>query len=63
MSWKTKETAALKQIDDKRKALEADNIRLDMAYIQKLAKDEARYKQSVANLKAWVPHVAVLKRK
>lgn len=62
-SWKTKEAAAQKEIDDKRKALEAQNIRLDMAYIQKLANDEARYKQAVANLKMWVPDLAELKRK
>ena len=61
-SWRTKEAASVKVIEDKRKALEAQNIRLDMAYIQKLANDEARHKQSVANLKSWVPHLAALKR-
>ena len=61
-SWKTKETVVLKEIDDRRKALEAQHIRLDMAYIQKLAKDEARYKQIVANLKTWMPHLGGLKR-
>lgn len=62
-SWSTKEAASRRTIDDKRKALEAQNIRLDMAYIQKLAKDEASHKQSVTNLKTWVPHLAELKRK
>jgi ABC-type histidine transport system ATPase subunit len=62
-SWKAKETAVQKEIDDRRKALEAQNIRLDMAYIQKLANDEARYKQAVTNLKTWVPHLAELRRK
>ena len=61
-SWKAKEAASRKVIDEKRKALEAQNIRLDMAYIQKLAKDEASHKQSLTNLKAWVPHLAKLKR-
>src|SRR5262249_658618 len=55
--------AVQREIDGKRKALEAQNIRLDMAYIQKLANDEARYKQNVINLKTWVPHLAELKRK
>ena len=62
-SWKTKEMAAQKEINDKRKALEAQNIRLDMAYIQKLANDEARHNQDVKNLKAWVPHLSELRRK
>jgi energy-coupling factor transporter ATP-binding protein EcfA2 len=61
-SWKAKEAAAQKVIDDKRKELEAQNIRLDMAYIQKLAGDEARYKQTVTNLKTWEPHLVTLKR-
>ena len=28
-----------------------------MAYIQKLATDEAKLKQDVANLKSWKPHL------
>ena len=62
-SWKAKESAAQREINDKRKALEAQNIRLDMAYIQKLANDEAHHKQAVKSLKAWVPHLAELQRK
>ena len=62
-SWKTKESKALKTIEDKRKALEAQNIRLDIAYIQKLAKDEAELKTSVANLRAWKPHLTDQRRK
>lgn len=62
-SWRSKESGALKEIEEQRKTLEAQSIRLDMAYIQKLAKDEARYKQNVTNLKAWVPHLTELKRK
>ncbi len=54
---------ALKEIEDQRKTLEAQNIRLDMGYIQKLARDEAHYKQNVAILKTWVTHLAELKRK
>src|ERR1700724_262445 len=62
-AWKSKEADALKAIDAKRRDLEARNIRLDMAYIQKLAKDEAGLKSSLANLRAWRPHLETLKRK
>lgn len=62
-SWKIKETEALKTIDTKRKALEAQNIRLDMPYIQKLAKDEAKYKADLATLRTWKPYLQELHRK
>ena len=58
--WKTKEQGILTQIDDKKRELEARGIRVDMAYIQKLATDEARLKQHVATLKTWKPHLAGL---
>lgn len=60
--WKAKETEAQKKIDLKRRELEALNISFDMTYIAKLAKDEATHQQSVKNLKAWVPHLAELKK-
>jgi DNA repair ATPase RecN len=56
-AWKTKEQGIVKQIEDKKRELEAQGIRVDMAYIQKLATDEARLKQSVTNLKSWKPHL------
>jgi len=59
-AWKAKEQGIVKQIDDKKKELEAHGIRVDMAYIQKLATDEVRLKQDVANLKLWKPHLEVL---
>jgi DNA repair ATPase RecN len=62
-SWKAKEAVALKTIEDKRKALESQNIKLDMAYIQKLAKDEAELKTSLTNLRMWKPHLIEQKRK
>ena len=61
-AWKTKEQGILKEIDDKKRELEARGIRVDMAYIQKLATDEARLKQQVATLKTWRPHHAGLCR-
>lgn len=62
-AWKGKEAEALKVIDSKRKSLEAQSIRLDMAYIQKLAKDEAKLKTELANLRTWKPHLDELRRK
>ena len=55
--WSIKEQGILKQIDDKKRELEAQGIRVDMAYIQKLATDEARLKQEETNLKTWKPHL------
>jgi len=62
-AWKARETDVVKSIDTKRKELESQGIRLDMAYIQKLAKDEASFKQSVINLKTWQPHLEELRGK
>ncbi|MBX3027864.1 PHP domain-containing protein [bacterium] len=59
--WKGKESAIQASIDAKRKELEAQGHRLDMAYIQKLAKDEATHRQSVADLKTWKPHLNQLR--
>jgi ABC-type lipoprotein export system ATPase subunit len=56
-AWRTKEQGILKQIEDKKRELEAQGIRVDMAYIQKLATDEARLKQEVTHLKTWKPHL------
>jgi hypothetical protein len=61
-AWKAKDAEASRQIEDKRKALEAQGVRLDMAFIQKLATDEATHNQSVINLKTWIPELATLKR-
>ena len=56
-AWKIKEQGVLTQIDNKKRDLEARGIRVDMAYIQKLATDEARLKQHVATLKKWEPYL------
>jgi DNA repair ATPase RecN len=60
-AWKLKDEEAKRVVEAKRQELEAQGIRLDMAFIQKLAADEASYKKSVENLKAWKPHLAGLK--
>lgn len=56
-AWRAKEQGIVKQIEDKKRELEGQGIRVDMAYIQKLATDEARLKKDVANLKTWKPHL------
>lgn len=61
-AWKAKDAEASREIEDKRKELEAQGVRLDMAFIQKLANDEATHNQSVINLKTWIPELASLKR-
>jgi ABC-type lipoprotein export system ATPase subunit len=61
-TWRAKDTALLMEIEQKKRQLEAQGIRVDMAYLQKLAVDEARLKQEVTNLKMWVPHLAELRR-
>jgi DNA repair ATPase RecN len=62
-AWKHKESEAQRQIDLKRQELESQGIRLDMAYVQKLAKDEATQKQAVTSLKTWIPHLKELVKK
>lgn len=61
-AWRAKDAEASRQVEEKRKELEAQGVRLDMAFIQKLANDEATHNQSVINLKTWLPELASLKR-
>jgi ABC-type cobalamin/Fe3+-siderophores transport system ATPase subunit len=49
-AWKSREYSILSEIETKRKALQAQGIKLDMAYIKKLATDESAHKQSLENL-------------
>ncbi|HRE44454.1 MAG TPA: AAA family ATPase [Terricaulis sp.] len=60
-AWKAKDAEATRQIEEKRKELEAQGVKLDMAFIQKLANDEATHNQSVINLKTWIPQLKKLK--
>jgi hypothetical protein len=62
-AWKEKEVDVQKKIDVKRRELEALNVQFEMAYITKLAKDEATHQTSVRNLKTWVPHLAEQRRR
>jgi hypothetical protein len=62
-SWIAKEAEALRVIEVKRKDLEAQGLRLDMSYIEKLARDEASHQKSVVNLKTWIPHLNELRKR
>jgi hypothetical protein len=61
-SWRTKETESQKEIDVKRRELEAQKIPFDISYIAKLAADEAKHTQSVKNLNTWKPLLARKKK-
>ena len=60
--WKTKESQTATQIEQKKQELLTHGIRLDMPFIQKLVSDEARAKESVSNLKTWIPALAALRK-
>lgn len=62
-AWKAKEDEAAQKIEEKKKELSAQKIPLDMAYIQKLANDEARLTTSLENLRAWKPELLKLRGK
>lgn len=61
-AWKLKDENAKRTIETKRQELDAQGVRLDMVFIQKLAADEANYKKSVDALKTWKPHLDNLKQ-
>ena len=60
--WKAREQQVLGEIDQKRKELQAKGIRLDLAYINKLAADESTYKESLKALATWEARLKELKR-
>lgn len=61
-AWKAKENATEKKIDDEKKKLTAQGIRLDMAFIQKLAADEVKLKTKLKNLGKWKVHLSKLEK-
>ena len=61
-AWTAKETKALQEIEDKRRDLEAQGVKLDMRFIQKLAKDEASYKRDLNVLIRWEKQLQILMR-
>ena len=61
-SWKEREGRYLTRIDEKRRALKAQGIRLDLPYIKKLAKDESSYKESLKTLSKWGTYLKDLRK-
>jgi len=51
--WKSRELQITSQIEAKRKELLAKGIKLDMAYIKKLATDESSHKTTLQTLSQW----------
>lgn len=59
-AWSIKAQATAQQVESKKKALEAQGIKVDVAYFQKLANDETRLTKDLENLNSWKPHRAKL---
>ena len=52
-AWRKQEREIMDAIDAKRQELAAQDIRLDMAYIRKLASDEAKHTRELERLRRW----------
>jgi ABC-type cobalamin/Fe3+-siderophores transport system ATPase subunit len=52
-TWKAKEQTVVDTIEQKRKELAAQGVKLDLANIRKLANDEAEYTKALAMLAEW----------
>jgi DNA repair ATPase RecN len=61
-SWKISEQAITAKIESMRKELATQGIKLDLAYIRKLAADEAAHTKTLENLKAWEKHLKELRK-
>jgi hypothetical protein len=61
-AWRTKEGAAQAEIDQKRAALEASGVRLDMVFISSLSADEAKLTENLRRLKTWEPELERLRK-
>ncbi|MEJ1240587.1 AAA family ATPase [Chryseolinea sp. T2] len=62
VQWKSKEDIARNTIETLKKQLAAQNIPLDMRYIQKLANEEAQLQAYLNTLKTWIPYLAEQKK-
>ncbi len=60
-AWRTKAQATLAEIEEKKKELAAQNIHLDMTYINRLTVDEAELAELLRKLKTWEPHLKTLR--
>jgi energy-coupling factor transporter ATP-binding protein EcfA2 len=60
--WKFRERQVLADIEQKKKALLAQGIRLDSMYIKKLAGDESNYRKALRNLAEWEKRLGDLQK-
>ncbi len=61
-AWRTSEQGIIEKIENMRKQLAAQGVRLDLAYIRKLAADEASHAKSLEILKVWEKQLADLRQ-
>jgi DNA repair ATPase RecN len=61
--WAAKEQPILNDIEEKRKALEGQGVKLDMAHIKQLTSGEANQKKELENLRTWEPHLKDLRKR
>src|SRR5713101_1382475 len=62
VTWKASEQGIIEKIENMRKQLAAQGVRLDLAYIRKLAADEASHAKSLEILKTWEVQLADLRK-
>ena len=55
-TWRVKANQTAQLVDAKKKVLEAQGIKVDVAYFNKLATDEAKLTKGLNDLNAWKPH-------
>lgn len=60
--WKIHDQAATDEIETKRKALEAQGIRLEMGFIQKLTNDATAANQNLGTLATWTTELQRLQK-
>lgn len=60
--WARKEQALLTEIDAKKKAIEVSGLKVDTAYIARLAQDEAKFQAELARLKGLGPQLEQMKK-
>ena len=53
--WTAKEQPLRDEVEEKRKQLEQNGVKLDMSHITKLASDEATHQKTLISLRAWEP--------
>lgn len=61
-NWTTKEQPIRDEIEEKRKQLEQQGVKLDMSHVTKLTAEEASHQKSLTALRTWEPHLKALQR-